>query len=523
MLRVGCIITAVMAALCFVGCATEDNEEAIAPQVAQDYSSERVILTPKPPKAPRINGARIFGVRPGSPFLFRIPATGERPMQFAVNGLPDGLSVDAATGIITGVIVDRSPRMYKVSFVAKNDHGRAERDFRIVVGDKLALTPPMGWNHWYAHYDRVTDAMTRTAADVMDSTGMADMGYQYVNIDDCWMNAEKQRDPMRVGPLRDDAGNLIPNKHFPDMKALTDYIHAKGLKAGIYISPGPETCSGFAGSYEHEGQDAQQFADWGFDFLKYDWCSYGKIAKNDGLEELKKPYILMSGYLKNLNRDIVFNLCQYGMGDVWKWGELVGGHCWRTAGDLGFELKQYHDVARRNAAHSEYAHPGSWNDPDYLQIGFVGSAKEMGEPKPCPLSPNEQYSYMSLWCLMAAPLVYSGDMTRLDEFTLNVLCNPEVIDVDQDPLGRQGGPVVIDGAREVWCKPMEDGSIAVGLFNRSEQKQVLSVAWQEIGLQGKFRVRDLWRQEELGAFDNQFKAEVGRHGVMLVRIRPAGK
>ncbi len=481
------------------------------------------MLTPKPPKAPRINGARVFGVRPGSPFLYRIPATGERPMQFAVNGLPEGLSLDAASGIITGAIGDKTPQTYRVEFIAKNAHGRAEQDFRIVVGDVLALTPPMGWNHWYAHYDRVTDVMVRQAADVMEASGMADVGYQYVNIDDCWMNAKKQRDPMRVGPLRDDAGNLIPNQHFPDMKGLTDYIHGKGLRAGIYISPGRETCAGFSGSYEHEQQDAQQFAAWGFDFLKYDWCSYEKIAKGDSLEELQKPYQVMSGFLKQLDRDVVFNLCQYGMGDVWKWGESVGGHCWRTSGDLGFELKQYHDVARRNATHFENAHPGAWNDPDYLQIGFVGNAQGMGEPAPCPLSPNEQYAYMSLWCLMAAPLVYSGDMSRLDEFTLNVLCNPEVIEVDQDPLGKQGGPIVVDGEREVWFKEMEDKSLVVGLFNRGEKEREIGVTWEELRLQGKQRVRDLWCQKDIGTVDKEFSASVGRHGVKLLRMWPAGR
>lgn len=352
---------------------------------------------------------------------------------------------------------------------------------------------------------------------------MADVGYQYVNIDDCWMNAKKQRDPMRVGPLRDDAGNLIPNQHFPDMKGLTDYIHGKGLRAGIYISPGRETCAGFSGSYEHEQQDAQQFAAWGFDFLKYDWCSYEKIAKGDSLEELQKPYQVMSGFLKQLDRDVVFNLCQYGMGDVWKWGESVGGHCWRTSGDLGFELKQYHDVARRNATHFENAHPGAWNDPDYLQIGFVGNAQGMGEPAPCPLSPNEQYAYMSLWCLMAAPLVYSGDMSRLDEFTLNVLCNPEVIEVDQDPLGKQGGPIVVDGEREVWFKEMEDKSLVVGLFNRGEKEREIGVTWEELRLQGKQRVRDLWCQKDIGTVDKEFSASVGRHGVKLLRMWPAGR
>ncbi|HOH30215.1 MAG TPA: glycoside hydrolase family 27 protein, partial [Candidatus Hydrogenedentes bacterium] len=204
------------------------------------------------------------------------------------------------------------------------------------------------------------------------------------------------------------------------------------------ISPGPLTCGRFAGSYKHEALDARTFAEWGFDFLKYDWCSYTEVAPDKSIDSLKKPYQQMSALLLEQDRDIVFNLCQYGMGDVWTWGEEVGGHCWRTAGDLGLELTWYHEVARRNAAHHPYAHPGAWNDPDYLQIGYVGDARVGGEPAPCPLTPNEQYSYMSLWCLMAAPLVYSGDMTRLDAFTLNVLCNPEVIDIDQDPLGKQG-------------------------------------------------------------------------------------
>ncbi|MCX7670693.1 MAG: NPCBM/NEW2 domain-containing protein, partial [Anaerolineae bacterium] len=229
------------------------------------------ILTPKPGPKPRINGPTIYGCRPGNPFLYRIPTTGQRPIAFAAENLPDGLKVDPQTGIITGCV--EKPGKYVVTLRASNAAGTAEKTFRIVCGDTLALTPPMGWNHWYAHYNRITDKMMREAADIMVSSGMADVGYQYVSIDDCWMNAPKHSDPMRVGPLRDANGNILPNKHFPDMKALTDYIHAKGLKAGIYTSPGPFTCAGFAGSYQHEAQDAKQFADWGFDLLKYDWCS----------------------------------------------------------------------------------------------------------------------------------------------------------------------------------------------------------------------------------------------------------
>ena len=488
-----------------------------APKITAAPKEEAVILTPPPPDAPRINGPRIFGVRPGSPFLFRIPCTGLRPMTFAVENLPEGLSLDVATGIVTGTIASMEKTTHTVTLKAENSAGSDARDFRIVVGDTLALTPPMGWNHWYAHYDRITDAMMREAADVMVDSGMADAGYMYVNIDDCWMAARKHKDPKREGPFRDGNGVLIPNAYFPDMRALAEYIHAKGLRAGLYISPGPLTCAGFAGSYKHEEIDAKTFAAWGYDFLKYDWCSYGKIAKDKSLGELQKPYIQMSALLRAQKRDIVLNLCQYGMGDVWTWGEKAGGHCWRTAGDLGFELTQFMGVARRNAAHHPYAHPGAWNDPDYLQIGDVGAAHGMGEPKPCPLTPNEQYAYMSVWCLMAAPLVYSGDMATLDAFTLNVLCNPEVIDIDQDPLGKQGYPVDSGEDWELWTKPLEDGSLAIGLFNLGEFEQPVTLDFAAAGLDGPRKLRDLWRQQDLGVFEQTFTASVPRHGVFLVR------
>lgn len=475
------------------------------------------LLTPAPKPSPRLNGPLVYGCRPGHPFLYRIPCQGKRPISFSVKGLPKELKLEASTGIISGIVPSKGE--YQLTIEAKNSKGKDQRNFRIISGEKLALTPPMGYNHWYAHYDRITDRMMREAADVMISSGMADVGYQYVNIDDCWMNAPKNNDPKRVGPLRDSGGNIIPNSYFPDMKGLTDYIHTKGLKAGIYTSPGTLTCGGFTGAYQHEEQDARQFAAWGFDFLKYDWCSYGEIAgKDNRIEAFQKPYIQMGTILNNMDRDIVFNLCQYGMGDVWKWGGEVGGHCWRTSGDLGFELDRIFDVALKNSEHRQYSKPGEWNDPDYIQIGYIGNAGKMGIPELTPMPAAMQYAYMSLWSLMAAPLIYSGDMAKLDEFTLNVLCNPEVIEVNQDELGECAQVIKKSDTTFLMVKNLVDGSKAVGLFNRGKIPLEVQVDWSELQLTSKHAVRDLWHQKDMGDFNQKLSVQVPSQGVVMVKI-----
>jgi alpha-galactosidase len=477
------------------------------------------ILTPKPGPQPRINGPLVYGCRPGNPFLYRIPCQGERPFTFSAEALPGSLRLDPLTGIITGKTPVKGE--YNIVLKAKNKYGENKRSFKIVAGDKLALTPPMGWNHWYAHYNRITDKMMREAADIMVRSGMADVGYQYVNIDDCWENAPKSKDSLRIGPLRDQKGNIITNRYFPDMKGLTDFIHSKGLKAGIYTSPGPLTCGGFAGSYQHEEQDARQYAEWGFDFLKYDWCSYRNVAgKNPDLETYKKPYKQMGDILKSLNRDMVYNLCQYGMGDVWKWGGEVGAHCWRTADDLGYFLDKVFDVALKNAEHRQYSKPGEWNDPDYIQIGWIGSARGQAEPAPTKMPPSIQYAYMSLWSLMSSPLIYSGDMSKLDEFTLNILCNNEVIEVNQDPLGECGLVINQPDSCFLMVKNLIDGSKALGLFNRSKKQREVTAGWAELQIEGKLTVRDIWRQKNLGIFSNKFSASVPAQGVFLVKISP---
>ncbi|MEN6534000.1 MAG: putative Ig domain-containing protein [Bryobacteraceae bacterium] len=480
------------------------------------------ILTPKPGPAPSINGPGMYGVRPGHPFLYRIPCTGERPIRFSAKNLPGSLTLDGATGIITGRAPEKAGE-YVITLQAKNARGTAKRTLKIAAGDTIALTPPMGWNHWYTHYSRITDKLVRQAADAMVESGMADYGYQYVSIDDCWMIKPGSTNPLLMGEPRDDGGAVRPNQNFPDMKALTDYIHSKGLKAGTYTSPGPLTCASYVGAYEHEEADARKFAEWGFDLLKYDWCSYGKMATDKSQGELQKPYKKMGAILKGLDRDIVLNLCQYGMGDVWKWGAEVGGHSWRTTGDLGLEkdthLPGFYLIGLKNAEHYEFAGPGAWNDPDYILIGQIGNAFRMSDPpQQTRLTPDEQYSYMSMWSLMASPLFFSGDMRHLDAFTLNVLCNAEVIAVNQDALGKQARIVRRSGEEFVLAKPMEDGPVAVGLFNLGESSRTVTVGWQELGLKGRVKARDLWRQQDAGTYSNAFSATVPRHGVIMVRL-----
>ena len=474
------------------------------------------ILTPPPGPAPRINGPKVYGCRPGHPFLYRVPCTGTRPVRFEAAGLPDGLALDAASGIITGTTPEKKGS-YAVTLSATNGQGKASRPFTIVVGDTLALTPPMGWNDWYTWTDRITDARMRSAADILISTGMADHGYNYVNIDDCWMVKPGSNDPQLGGPIRDPKGAILPNKRFPDMKAMTAYIHAKGLKAGLYTGPGPTTCAGFTASWQHEEIDAKTFADWGFDFLKHDWCSYTSVAGGNDRAHLMKPYQLMGGILARLDRDVVFNLCQYGMGNVWEWGGDVGGHCWRTTGDVGMEkgdrLPGFYRVGMSNALHAQYARPGRWNDPDYLLIGVVGAGH-------CGLNADEEYVYMSMWSLMAAPLFYSGDMEKLDAFTLSVLCNAEVIDVNQDTLGKQAWVVRQDASDLVLAKPLDDGSLAIGIFNLGEEPRDIAASWRELKLDGTRKVRDLWRQKDIGPVDGSYSARVNRHGVMMVRLAP---
>jgi alpha-galactosidase len=466
---------------------------------------------------PRLHGPKVYGARPGRPFLYRIPATGERPMTFSAAGLPKGLQLDPSAGLIGGQIEGRGE--YRVTLWARNARGIDTRPLRIVAGDTIALTPPMGYSTWYMAYEHISDRLVRAQADAMVASGLADHGYSYINLDDGWNVKPGSPDPDLGGDPRDAEGNLRPNRRFPDMKALCDYVHSKRLKIGIYISPGPRTCAGYEGSYGHEQQDARQFARWGFDFLKYDWCSYDKIAKDKSRAEFERPYRLMAAALAGLDRDMVYNLCQYGMGDVWEWGREVGGNYWRTTGDLGIAEQglwaSMSAIGFSQAGKEKWAGPGGWNDPDNILLGHI---LWKGKLQPAPLTPDEQHTYMTLWSMLAAPLIFGGDLTRLDEFTLGLLSNDEAIDVNQDPLGRQGAPAWRSGALEVWAKDLEEGAKAVALFNRGAEAAQVTARWADLALAGRERVRDLWRHRDLGVFEREFSARVAPHGAVMLKL-----
>ena len=360
-----------------------------------------------------------------------------------------------------------------------------------VADNGLARTPPMGWNSWNHFRGRVDDATVRAIADAMVSSGMKAAGYTYVNIDDTW---EADRDA---------SGRILANRKFPDMKALADYVHGKGLKLGIYSSPGPHTCAGYEGSYAHEEQDAKTYAEWGIDYLKYDWCGAARIYKDD---EMQAVYQKMGDALRASGRDIVYSLCQYGRNDVWLWGPQVGGNLWRTTGDIGDNWDSMTRIGFGQDFLGPYAKPGHWNDPDMLEIGNGG------------MSNVEYRTHMSLWALLAAPLLAGNDLRSMTPETVGILTSRDVIAIDQDPLGRQGHRVRAAADLEVWDRPLASGAHAVGLFNRSASAARISVRWTDLGISGPHRIRDLWAGRDLGASENEYAADVEPHGVVLLRV-----
>jgi alpha-galactosidase len=356
----------------------------------------------------------------------------------------------------------------------------------------LARTPPMGWNSWNHFRASIDDKTVREIADAMVSTGMKDAGYVYINIDDTWQGT------------RDSSGDIQPNSRFPDMKALADYVHSKDLKLGIYSSPGPQTCADYEGSYLHETQDAKTWASWGIDYVKYDWCSASVIFEP---EDMQAVYQQMGDALRAAGRPIVYSLSQYGEQQVQTWGPEVGGNLWRTTGDIHDNWPSMSRLGfDRQIGLEKYAGPGHWNDPDMLEIGNGG------------MSDLEDRTHMSLWSLLAAPLLAGNDLRTMSAATRDTLTNADVIAIDQDKAGRQGYRLTKDGDKEVWAKPLADRDWAVGLFNRGNSEASIAVNWQDLKLSGKHKVRDQWLHKDLGSVGDGFSAEVPSHGVILIRI-----
>jgi alpha-galactosidase len=356
----------------------------------------------------------------------------------------------------------------------------------------------MGWNSWNHFADKIDDATVRAQADAMVSSGMRDAGYRYINIDDTWEGT------------RDAAGVIHSNSKFPDMKALADYVHSKGLKLGIYSSPGAKTCAGYEGSLGHEAQDASAYAAWGIDYLKYDLCSLGDQMKATGSLDKAQAielvaYRKMDAALKATGRPIVYSLCQYGVAQVWRWGGSVGGNLWRTTGDISDRFSRMATIGFGQAGLSKYAKPGHWNDPDMLEVGNGG------------MNPVEYRTHMSLWALLAAPLLAGNDLTRMTPDTLAILTNREVIAIDQDKAGRQGDRVHAEGPLEVWARPLAGGGKAVGLFNLSDQPSYVEVNYADLGLKAPVRTRDVWAAKELGKLKS-YRTLVPNHGVVLLRL-----
>jgi hypothetical protein len=428
-------------------------------------------------------------------------------MTFSARDLPGGLNLDEKTGIITGRPVEKGSSV--VAITAQNAKGEEIKNITFVIGDAIALTPPMGWNSWNAWGLSVDQEKVLASARTFKEKGLMNHGWSFINVDDGW--EIKGDSPM---PKRDGDGNILVNEKFPDMKAMGDSIHSMGLKFGIYSSPGPLTCGGYAASYQYELNDAKSYAHWGVDYLKYDWCSYDKIAKDHSRPELIAPYTVMRSMLDQVDRDIVYSLCQYGMGDVWEWGKDVGGNLWRTTGDITDTWESLSGIGFNQIANAPYAGPGHWNDPDMLVVGWVGWGPNL---HPTGLTPDEQYTHISLWCLLSAPLLIGCDLTRLDNFTLNLLTNDEVLAIDQDPLGKQATPVFKEGDIQVWVKELSDGTKAFGVFNLGTTAKKFSLPLKQIGLEGKVWLRDLWRQKDLGGFTGSFETLVPSHGVILVK------
>ncbi|WP_101262406.1 putative Ig domain-containing protein [Labilibaculum filiforme] len=523
------IIALLLASLLLTSCFS--NQEKI---YKPKYAEGKYILTPKERETPRINGASVFGVRPGSPFLYTIPASGKRPIKFSVNNLPKGLQINQNTGVISGTITDKKTCNYNIVFKASNELGVDEKAFEIVVGDKICLTPPLGWNSWNCWRTKVDQEKVIASAKAMVDKGLMNYGWTYINIDDAWQE-------LRGGQFNAIQGDPIK---FPDIKAMCDEVHDMGLKIGIYSSPWVTTYAGFVGgssdnktgiwdvsmrtketqkvkkywqlgTYHFDESDAAQWAEWGIDYLKYDW------NPNDPESTSR-----MAHALKNCGRDIIYSLSNTApIEHANLFAKEV--NCWRTAGDLNdlwdqesnhLNIRQQWERHRNWLEKGVRGGPGHFPDADMLVVGDVVTTSKTGKPIPSKLTADEQYTHISLWTLWNCPLLIGSPIESIDEFTMNLLTNPEVLEIHQDKIAIAGKSVFIEDGLEIIVKDLADGGKAIGLFNINEEERVINLDWDLAGLKGEKVIRDVWRHQDIGTFSNQFSASVRAHGVILLRI-----
>lgn len=526
-----------LATLSFISCSVLSGTDMPRPYPAPESGTR---LTPTIGDKPSINGARIFGVRPNYPIDLKIATSGKAPLSFSSPNLPEGLSLDLKNGRLTGTL--KEPGRYAIKINAKNSHGEDEKTITLVAEDNaLCLTPPMGWNSWYSYSESISqEAILKTARRLVD-LGLTSHGWTYVNIDDCWQG-------KRGGPLN----AIQPNHRFPDMKAMCDEIHALGLKAGIYSTPWIGSYAGFIGSsspnekddvsdlvipvaertqpdqvfgrypglhkqkVDRKGsvwrmdEDARQWAEWGIDYIKVDWNPNDVATTKQIKESLDKS-----------GRPIILSLSNATpMGEAEEISRIA--NLWRTTGDIHDSWDSIKGIGFSQEPWQKFMKQGHWNDPDMLQIGRLGKPNNQNTTfVPTNLTPDEQYTQVSLWSLLSAPLIISCDLENMDDFTLGLLTNDEVIAVNQDPAAHPAQKKKEDKGFQVWTKKLEDDSIAVGIFNLNDEKAVFEVNLKDLSLSGLQHVRDLWKMLDVGTITDTLSVEVNPHGCTLLRLEAA--
>lgn len=484
--------------------------------------------------SPIINSPKIFGVRNGSPFLFKIAATGEAPLSYKASRLPEGLYLDENTGIINGEILGIS-KEYRIKLSVTNRIGHVDQDFIIIQGDDICLTPPMGWNSWYCYSELVSEKSVRETAIAIVEKGLINHGWTYINIDDCWQGERDEK-----------SGAIQPNERFEDMKRLCDFIHSLGLKIGIYSTPWMGSYSGFIGGSEsmekgdisksflppderlqksqvfgrYPGSldkkvdrvgerwlfdlDVKQWAEWGIDYVKVDW------SPND-VPTTKRIY----DNLRNCGRDIVLSLSNTTPFENVEALSMYA-NCWRTTGDINDDWTSLSKIAFEQEKWQPFTRRGHWNDPDMLQLGNLGTTNRMNETfNPTNLSADEQYTQMSMWCLLSAPLVLSCEIASLDDFSLKLLTNDEVIAVNQDPAGLPAEKILHRENLQIWSKALSDGGTAVGIFNSSDKPEKICLK-SEITLDDGDTLRNLWSGKNINTL-NRDNVVLNTHGALLLK------